>query len=89
VRWVHAYVLAVVLLLALRSATGVVLRDLKDALFAAPLLALLATGALSRLAALGRHARWVAVGVGVGLGLQGLALYWTYLTPRLALAAPG
>ncbi|MET0552638.1 MAG: hypothetical protein ABW221_06345 [Vicinamibacteria bacterium] len=88
-RWFHAYALAFALALALRGLSGVVLRDLKDALFAAPLLALLATIALARLADRGRQARRVAIGVGIGLGLHGLAMAWSYLTPRLALAAPG
>lgn len=88
-RWYAVYALAFALVLALRAASGVLLRDLKDALFAAPLFALLAAVALARLADEGRCGRWAAVGVGAGLGLHGLAMCWTYLTPRLALVAPG
>lgn len=88
-RWFHAYALAFVLLLVLRAVAGVVLRDLKDALFVAPLFTLLATCALLDLAGHGRAGRWAAWGIGVGLALHGLAIYWTYATPRLALVAPG
>jgi hypothetical protein len=88
-RWLQAYAVAFALALALRAVSGVVLRDLKDALFAAPLLSVLAAVALAHLAAQGRRARRVALGVAAGLVLHGLAMCWTYLTPRLALVAPG
>jgi hypothetical protein len=89
-RVVAAWGLALLLLVGLRIAAHEVFRDLKEAEFAATLVAIASGASLEALA--GRRARWsrpLAVALAIALVTSGLADSWTRWRPLASLAEPG